>query len=288
MRSIGDFTRNEFASSTRALFISLSLSTCTALAAGTTPTGTAVAQSASAPAATADPNAPTIAGSADRLLKEMGSYIGSADQFTFHADIAFDQVIPSGQKIQFSGAQEVALKRSGGLYVDWSGDLGARRFWYDGKSVTLYDPAAAFYASASAPPDMDKMLNTLIAELNFSLPLVDFLYRDPYAAVRGNVQYGFDVGQTEVNGRTCRTFAFVEKDVDWQIWIENGPQPTPCKLLITYKTQPAQPQFSAIFSDWDFNPRIASSVFTPEMPSGAEKIPFATVAASKQQVGERP
>ena len=288
MRPTRDFARGTIASATQKVFISLSAGAFVALAAALVAMQTAVAQTTSAASGTADANAPTVAESADRLLKEMGSYIGSADQFTFHADIIFDQVIASGQKIQFSGAQEVALKRSGGLYVDWSGDLGARRFWYDGKSVTLYDPAAAFYASASAPSDMDKMLNTLIAQLNFSVPLVDFLYRDPYAAVRGNVQYGFDVGQTEVNGRTCRTFAFVEKDVDWQIWIENGPRPTPCKLLVTYKTQPAQPQFTATFSDWDFNPRIASSVFTPEMSSDAEKIPFATVAASKQQVGERP
>jgi hypothetical protein len=244
--------------------------------------------SPAAPSSTADANKPVVAEQADRLLKEMGSYIGSADQFTFHADVTFDQVIPSGQKLQFSAAQEVALNRGSGLYVEWNGDLGARRFWYDRKSVTLYDPAAEFYASASAPPDMDNMLNTLVAQLNFSLPLVDFMYRDPYAVVRENIRYGFDVGQTQVNGRTCRTLAFVEKDIDWQIWIENGPQPTPCKLVITYKTQPAQPQLTAIFSDWDFNPRIASALFTPGTPSTAEKIPFATVSSSNQQVGERP
>src|SRR5262249_13666816 len=36
------------------------------------------------------------------------------------------------------------------------------------------------------------------------------------------------------------------KDIDWQIWIENGPQLTPCKLMITYKNQPSQPQFTAV------------------------------------------
>lgn len=241
-----------------------------------------------APSSTANANGPVVAEPADRMLKEMGAYIGSADQFTFHADVTFDQVIPSGQKLQFSAAQEVALKRLGGLYVEWTGDLGERRFWYNGKSVTLYDPAAGFYASASAPSDLDDMLNTLVAQLNFSLPLVDFFYRDPYAAVRGNVQYGFDIGQTQINGRACRTFAFVEKDIDWQIWIENGPRPTPCKLLVTYKTQHAQPQFTATFSDWDFDPRIATAAFTPQMPAGAEKIPFSTIGATKQQLGQQP
>ena len=99
--------------------------------------------------------------------------------------------------------------------------------------------------------------------------------------MRGNIQYGFDLGLNDVNGRSCRTFAFVEKDIDWQIWIEDGPQLIPCKLVITYKTQPAQPQFTAVFTDWDFAPRIAEPVFTPDLPPGTEKIPFAAVAASK-------
>jgi hypothetical protein len=226
-------------------------------------------------------SAPTIAEQADRLIKEMGAYIGSANEFTFHADVTFDHVLPSGQKLQFSAAEEVVLQRPGGLYVEWNGDLGARQFWYNGKSVTLYDPATPFYSSEAAPPEIDSMLVELLPTLDFVPPLADFLYRDPYKTVRGNIQYGFDLGQNDVNGRTCRTLAFVEKDIDWQIWIENGPQLTPCKLVITYKNQPAQPQFTAVFKDWDLAPRIAEPVFTPELPPGTQKIPFATVAAAK-------
>ena len=255
-----------------------------ALAAGLLLAATASAQNRpAAPAAPAAPNAaaPAIAEQADRLIKEMSAYIGSANEFTFHADISFDHVLPSGQKLQFSAAEEVVLQRPGRLYVEWNGDLGARKFWYDGKSVTLYDPATPFYASETAPPEVDDMLGQLLPKLDFVPPLADFLYRDPYKAVRDNIQYGFDLGQTDVNGRSCRALAFVEKDIDWQIWIENGPQLTPCKLVITYKNQPAQPQFTAVFSDWDFAPRIAEPVFTPELPPGTQKIPFATVAAAK-------
>jgi hypothetical protein len=234
-----------------------------------------------APATVPSGSAPAIAEQADRLLKEVGAYIGSAGQFTFHADITFDHVLPSGQKLQFSAAEEVVLQRPGRLYVEWNGDLGARQFWYDGKSVTLYDPATPFYASEAAAPAIDSMLDQLVPKLDFAPPLADFLYSDPYKSVRDNIQYGYDLGQNDVNGRSCRTLAFVEKDIDWQIWIENGPQPTPCALVITYKTQAGQPQFSAVFSDWDFTPRIAEPVFTPELPPGAEKIPFATVTAAK-------
>jgi hypothetical protein len=229
----------------------------------------------------ADAAAPVVSERASQLLRQMGEYVGSAEQFTFHAEITFDHVLPSGQKLQYSASEDVALQRPGRLYVEWSGDLGDRQFWYDGKSITLYDPATPFYATDAAPKDIDAMLDKVLTQLGFVPPLADFLYSDPYHAVRGNLQYGFDLGMTDVNGRSCHALAFVEKDIDWQIWIDNGPQLTPCKLVISYKTQPSQPQFTAVFSDWDFAPRIAEPVFTPEVPAGLQKIPFKTVSAAK-------
>ena len=197
----------------------------------------AEAQTGQAAPATSPPAAnsaaPAVAEQADRLLKQMGDYVGSAQQFTFHADIAFDHVLPSGQKLQYSASEDVALQRPGGLYVEWSGDLGDRQFWYNGTSITLYDPSTPFYANEAAPAEMDGMLEKLVTQLNFSPPLVDFLYHDPYRSIRGNVQYGFYLGLNDVNGRSCHTLAFVEKDIDWQIWIDTGPQLTPCKLVIT-------------------------------------------------------
>lgn len=242
---------------------------------------TRIADAQTAPTGT---NAPAIAPpdvseQADRLLRQMSDYLGSADQFTFHADINFDHVLPSGQKLQYAAVEDVALERPGRLYVEWHSDLGDRQFWYDGKSVTLYDPAAPFYAAEAAPPEIDSMLDELVPKLDFAPPLTDFLYHDPYRSVSGRLRYGIYLGLNDVDGRSCHTLAFVEQDIDWQIWIGAGPQLAPCKLVISYKTQPGQPQFTAIFTDWDFAPRIAEPVFTPDLPPGTQKIPFAAVVA---------
>jgi hypothetical protein len=241
------------------------------------------APAASAPNTTTAPSAipaPAVAADADRLLKEMANYIGSAEHFTFHADVTFDHVLPTGQKLQFMAMQDVALQRPNGVYIEWSGDLGARQFWYDGKDVTLYDPGSAFYGTSAAPPAIDGMLDRLITQLNFTPPLADFLYSDPYQSVRDTIQYGFTTGDAEINGRTCSGLAFVGKHIDWQIWIDTGPQRVPCKLIITYKNSASLPQFTAVFSNWDFNPRIAASTFTPDLPAGTQAIPFMTATAN--------
>jgi hypothetical protein len=151
------------------------------------------AQSRSAAPARTNAPAPAIAEQADRLIKEMSTYVGSPNEFTFHADVTFDHVLPSGQKLQFSASEEVVLQRPGRLYVEWNGDLGGRQFWYDGK-VTLDDPATPFYASEAAPPEMDNMLEQLVPKLDFAPRLANFLYRDPYKTVCGNIRYGLDLG----------------------------------------------------------------------------------------------
>jgi hypothetical protein len=244
----------------------------------------AAAQTKSSPPATSSAAnavpAPAVAEEADRMLKQMGAYIGSAERFTFHADVTFDHVLPSGQKLQFSATEDVALQRPNELYVEWSSDLGNRQLWYDGKNVTIYDTDTSFYGTEAAPPAVDGALDKLINQLNFTPPLVDFLYSDPYKNLRGTAQFGFSTGETQINGRTCRGLAFVDKHIDWQIWINTGPQLVPCKLVITYKNNSSMPQFSAVFTDWDFAPRMAASIFTPDLPSGAQRIPFATATAS--------
>jgi hypothetical protein len=84
---------------------------------GFVPVAEAQTSQAAPNASTAAANAagPVVAEPADRLLKQMGAYIGSAEQFTFHADITFDHVLPSGQKLQFTASEDVALQRTGRL-----------------------------------------------------------------------------------------------------------------------------------------------------------------------------
>jgi hypothetical protein len=110
--------------------------------------------------------------------------------------------------------------------------------------------------------------------------MASFLYSNPYKSVNGSIRYGFDFGVAEISGRSCRSLAFVDKEVDWQIWIDTGPQRVPCKVVITYKNSPAQPQFSAIFTEWDFEPRIADSSFTPSLPADAQAVLFEKVTST--------
>jgi hypothetical protein len=66
--------------------------------------------------------------------------------------------------------------------------------------------------------------------------------------------------------------AFSQELVDWQIWIEDGPQPVPRKFVITYKDEEGWPQYSARFTRWDFQPQHSEHYFRFHPPTGADKI----------------
>ena len=227
--------------------------------------------------------APIINPEADKLLREMGEYLKNAQQFSFQAEITFDDVLPSGQKIQFAATEDLAVHRPGEAYIEYRGDLGVKRFWYKGDTITLYDPGNNLYATEKVPAKFDEAIDQVMKEFGFSPPLVDILYSDPYKLLIDRVQFGLYIGLSMVDGIHCHHLAFVDKYIDWQIWIEDGKQLVPRKILITYKTIPGAPQFTAVLSDWDFATPLANRLFSASLPAGAEKIEFARLAKSLEK-----
>ncbi len=237
------------------------------IALAATVAGVSPAAAQERPVAVIDPRA-------DQILRQMSDYLAKSPHFTFEAEVAMDEVLPSGQKLQHQAATRIALSRPDGLYVEQSGPLGSRTFWYDGKRVTLFDPQTGFYADAPAPATVGAMLAGLFAQLGFVPPLSDLLVDDPYSTVRANVDIGIYVGRSEIDGVAVQHLAFVQETVDWQIWVEDGAAWVPRKLLINYKIRPGEPQYSATLKNWDFATPVAPALFRVELPSDAARIEF--------------
>jgi hypothetical protein len=223
------------------------------------------------------PTGPMIDPVADKLLMAMSKTLSSAKAFSFTAAINFDQLLVSGQQIQYGGAANLTVERPDKVYAEFTGDLNAKRVWYTGKDLTVLDVDKNLYGKLAVPANIDDAMDNLMDKYGFTLPLSDVVVSDPYKAFVTNVAAGVVIGDSMINGQACKHLAFVEKYIDWQIWISTGAQALPCKLVITYKTIPGGPQYSAVFSNWAVNQAIAPAVFTPVLPEGSEQISFITV-----------
>jgi len=235
---------------------------------------------------------PVIDTRTDKLLRAMGDYLKSSEQFSFHAEINFDDLISSGQKIQYAFTSDIAVHRPDRVYAERRTELGGKRFWYDGKNMTLMDVTFGVYATEPVPGVIDAAMDHLMNKYGFSPPLVDFVYQDPYRILIENVESGFYVGLHNISGTRCHHLAFVQKEIDWQIWIEDGKQMVPRKFVITYKTLPESPQYSAVLSEWDLDAELPDALFDINLTSteGFEKIEFMTItdtASEKPGTGQQ-
>ena len=61
-----------------------------------------------------------------------------------------------------------------------------------------------------------------------------------------------------------------------------GARPVPRKFVITYKDEPDSPEFTAIFSNWDFTTQLPDFVFQFEPPPGAAKIDVKEIREESQ------
>ena len=213
-----------------------------------------------------------------QLLKDTGEVLHGATSYSFHAEIMYDEVTPSGQKLQFTISQDVSVRRPDRLYVDHDGDLRKRRIWYNGETLTVYNVDLNLYGTLEVPPTIDEMLEFAMDRFGVSLPLSDLVFSEPHAVFLELIEEATYVGLSEVEGMLCHHVAIREENIDWQIWIEDAEQPLPRKVVITYKDTPSIPQFIAVLSQWDMDARLSDDLFEVDLPEGSERIDFLPVS----------
>jgi len=230
--------------------------------------------------ATAQQPAPVREAKAIDALSAMGEYLRSLKSYALHADTTIDEVLESGQKVQFGGTVDYRVQMPDRLRAEMRTDRRQRDIVYDGKTITQYAPRMGYYASIPAPPTIPEALILVDQKYAVELPLADlFLWGTPKAGL-DDIKEAVYIGPAQIGGRTCDQYAYRQAGVDWQVWIQSGKQPLPCKLVITTTSEPAQPQYAAVLK-WDLAPKLGATTFRFTPPKGAQRIEIAPVPAGK-------
>jgi hypothetical protein len=227
-----------------------------------------------------------VAPEAAQRLREMSEYLAGLDRFALHTEGTVEEVLDDGQTLAFPYASDVKVSRKAGLRSDRLGEKTSVEFYYDGESFTLYGKDQNVYATAKAPPTLDAAIDAARQEFGIEAPGADLLYADPYAILTEDVVSGFVVGQGTIDGVPCDHLAFRGNEVDWQIWIEDGPEPVPRRFAITSKKIEGSPEFVVELSDWDTDPGFTDEVFEFRPPRGAREIEFQPEKFLPQKSGE--
>jgi len=183
-------------------------------------------------------------------------------------------VLKSGQKIEFNSTGRQSVQRPNKLRSERTGDIASQLVVYDGKSLAVSNPQDNVYSQVAAPETLEDMLEFARNKLDIVAPAGDLIYKNAYDILMEGVTDGIVVGKAVIEGVRCDHLAFRAPQVDWQIWIQEGAQPLPRKIVITTLDLPNSPQFSVTVTEWNLKPAFDAQTFSFTPPAGAKEIPF--------------
>lgn len=208
------------------------------------------------------------------IVEGMAKYVGGQQDISIDYESALEIVSPQLEKLQFNSSGEAKLSRPDKLRVSRKGGYADVELVYDGKSVTVFDRNTNTYASEPMTGPIDAVIDRLRNDFMLDLPAADLLIADSYNALMADVVDAKHIGRGVIDDITCEHVAFRNVDTDWQLWVETGAQPTPCKMVITSKVVTGAPQYTIQFTDWETGDAFPPGTFTFTPPAGAKQVDF--------------
>ena len=217
---------------------------------------------------------PTVDPAATQILQKMTDYLGGMKQFSVHTQNTLEDVLESGQRVDLDVSAGVIVSRPNKLRAERRGDLIDQVFYYDGKTLTLYNPADKVYAAEPAPGTIEELLDFARETLGLLVPAADLVYRNAFPLLIQDVTFAAVIGKAVIGGVKCDHLLFSRPGVDFQVWVADAGQPLPYKYVVTDTATPNLLSITTVMSDWNTAPAAGDARFTFVPPQGARPITF--------------
>jgi len=213
-----------------------------------------------------------------KILKDMTQYLARAERFSVTSHEAYDAVQESGQKIEFGDVRKLTVVRPDRLRIEVERSDGEKSsVIFNGKDLTVYTAKNNFYSTVSRPGNVDEIIQYAVNDLKIRVPLSTMLLSTLSSQLDDLIVSADYVETTTTTDVPCdHVAARTSRGVDLQVWVAQGSEPLPRRVVITYIDETGQPQFWADLSNWNLAPEISDDLFTFTPPDGAKRIQFLT------------
>ena len=212
---------------------------------------------------------------AREILSKMADVLSQAAGFSVTVRSSYDAIQQDGQRIEFGERRNIFLQRPDQLRVEVErsdGDLGLVIF--DGKTITAFKSNDNVYALVEKPGSIDAAIVYLVKNLQTPFPLARMFLTTLSRDIQQWIESVRYVEDNVLTDPLSVHLAGQAADVDFQIWVAQGEHPLPQRIVLTYRTEPGQPQFRADFIGWSLTPENDAARFAFVPPENAEQILF--------------
>ena len=218
--------------------------------------------------------APAVDPAATKILKRMTDYLGSLKQFSVKTQNTMEDVLDSGHRVDYDVSASVIVSRPNKLRAERKGELIDQVVYYNGKTLTLYNPSDKVYATEPAPGTFEGVFKFMYESLGFFVPVSDLVYRDAFPLLMQDVTSAAVVGKTFIGGVKCDHLLLSRPGVNFQVSVPESGRPLPREYVVTDTSTPARLSITTIMSDWNVAPAVADARFTFVPPKGTKRITF--------------
>jgi hypothetical protein len=209
-----------------------------------------------------------------QVLKRMTDFLDGLQQFSVNTHSMIDDMHVSGHRVTYDLTATVTVKRPNKLLAVRTGELMDQRFFYDGRTLTLYNPSKKVYGTKPAPETVEKMIDFARETVGILLPAADLLYRNAFPLLMQDVTLAVLVGKPVVKGVKYDHLLFSRPGADFQVWVAEGERPCPARYIVTETGTPALLSITTVLKDWNLSPAVSDARFKFTPPQGAQAIPF--------------
>jgi hypothetical protein len=220
---------------------------------------------------------PALSQDASRIMMRMTDFISAAPAFSIVSDTGHEVRQKNGHVLEFGSLLTLVIQRpsqANGRFDSRAGDSVTTIL--DGQAIWVYSAKENIYDTTQQPGDIEASLDTLANQLEVPRQLFDFFSNDLTASLAAAVKSGYYVGESMISGVLCDHLALRGEKEDVQVWIAQGDEPVPRRIVITYREIEGQPQFWAQFISWDFSPDLSDTTFKFSPPQGTKRVRFFT------------
>jgi hypothetical protein len=217
----------------------------------------------------------TLEPKAIEILKTACSRLAAAKSMVFTAVVAYESPSRLGPPLVYTTKSEVTMQRPDKLRVITPGDGPASEFYYDGKIMMAFEPAANLVAITEAPPTLDAMLQAAYDAAAVYFPFTDVIVADPYQDLSEGLKLAFYMGQSQiVGGTTTDMIAFANEAIFVQMWIGTEDK-LPRRVRAVFRDDPARLRHQLELSNWQLDTPVAAEAFGSAKANSATRIQFA-------------
>jgi hypothetical protein len=218
-------------------------------------------------------------------LSKMGKYLRSLARFEVIADTQTDAVLDNGQAVTFLHRTDLKVARPNRARADITGSRGVKGLVYDGRTFTIFNTRQGYYSTQSAPGTLDGLVRDLSSNYGIETPLADLFYWGNGKVDEATLTSALFIGLERVDTRWCRHYAYQQAGVDWEIWLQDGATPLPCRMDIIDTTRDARPRHVVTYH-WALERVFPASTFVYRPPANAKAIELKPASRTPFQEGE--